>query len=99
MRFRHSDDALEAIGLRQAHEMESGEIWFPGELDGFALALVAEGIYHLRKCYRGGGRSRPLCCGTFAECQKWLAIYLGFQGSQSRQNMIAAGMARCRLNH
>ena len=97
--MRHSDAALEAIGLGELQEMHSGELWMPGELDGFTLALQSGWRYHLRKVYRHGGRSVVLLCGSVKECQDWLSHYLYF-GSRgnTREQANMRKCYRCKCN-
>lgn len=77
--------------------LESGEIWTPGELDGFVYAPNPAGsTWHIRKAYQQGGRSGPMFCGSLPECRAWLASFLGEPEGDRKSVMRRADGFQCR---
>lgn len=76
--------------------LESGEIWTPGELDGFVYAPNPAGrTWHVRKAYRQGERSAPMFCGTLPECRAWLASFLA-EPQGDRKSAMRRDSFQCR---
>lgn len=61
------------------------------------ITELPNGLYHVRKCYRGGGRSKVLCCGDVDKCNDFVGIYTTVGLSEkSRLGMIEANMQSCK---